>query len=167
MIEFGRLTSVLEFVYYLSVVLGVPVGLYQYIQAKRREREDREQRIFDAVSASYLEFQQLCLQYPYLDVFDIPDAAPTELTPIQQKEELVAFSVLFSIFERAYLLYVDHPTRITEGQWKGWHAHICGYFRRANFRRAWSLGASSYDPRFHDYMLKVERQLRPLVVTDA
>jgi hypothetical protein len=167
MFDIGGVTSVLELIYYLSVVLGVPIGLYQYIQAKRREREDREHRVFDAVSASYLEFQQLCLDHPYLDVFDIPDEHPVELTPLQAKEELVAFSVLFSIFERAYLLYADHPTRITEGQWKGWHSHICGYFRRANFQRAWNQGASSYDPRFNAYMLKVERQLRPVVVTDA
>lgn len=167
MIDLGRVNSVFELISYLVVVLGVPTGLYQYVMAKRREREDRELRIFDAVNASYLEFQRLCLEFPHLDVFDIPDDAPAALTPLQVKEELVAFSVLFSIFERAYLLYADHPTRITEGQWQGWHAHICGYFRRANFRRAWSLGASSYDPRFNAYMLKVERQLRPVVVTDT
>lgn len=167
MIDLDRVMSVLELIYYLSIVVGVPVGLYQYIQAKRREREDRESRVFDAVSASYMEFQRLCLDYPYLDVFDIPDDQPAALTPLQAKEELVAFSVLFSIFERAYLLYADRPTRITEGQWQGWHAHICGYYRRANFRRAWSLGSSSYDPRFNAYMLKVERQLRPVVVADA
>jgi len=160
--DLPRLTEILELASSVVVVLGVPTGLYQYVQAKRREREDRERHVFDAVSASYVEFQQICLERPYLDVFDIPDDHPVELTPEQAKEELIAFAVLFSIFERAFLLYADHPTRVTEGQWWEWDAHIRGYFQRANFRRAWSLGGSSYDPRFNAYMAEVERRVRPL-----
>lgn len=153
----SRLAEMLELASYIVVVLGVPTGVFQYIQAQRRQREDRERHVFDAVSASYVEFQHLCLERPYLDVFDIPDERPAPLTPLQEKEEIIAFAVLFSIFERAYLLYSDHPTRVTSGQWREWDTHIRGYFRRANFRRAWRQGASSYDPRFVAYMEKIER----------
>jgi hypothetical protein len=155
-------TEALEFASYVVVELGVPTGLYQYVQAKRRQREDRERHVFDAVSASYVESQQICLERPYLDVFDIPDDHPVLLTPEQGKEELIAFAVLLSIFERAALLYADHPTRVTERQWREWDALIRGYFQRANFRRAWSLGGSSYDPRFNASMAEVERQVRPI-----
>ncbi len=159
--DLSRLTEVLELASYVVVVLGVPTGIFQYVQAKRREREDRERQIFDAVSASYVEFQHLCLERPYLDVFDIPDERPVSLTPLQEKEELIAFGVLFSIFERAYLLYSGHPTPVTSGQWREWDAHIRGYYQRANFRRAWRQGASSYDPRFVAYMEGIERQEAP------
>jgi hypothetical protein len=152
------LAEMLELASYVVVVLGVPTGIVQYVQAKRREREDRERHIFDAVSASYIEFQHLCLERPYLDVFDIPDERPEQLTPRQEKEEVIAFAVLFSIFERAYLLYSEHPTPITSGQWREWDTHIRGYFRRGNFRRAWRQGSSSYDPRFVAYMEGAERQ---------
>lgn len=159
--DLSRLSRILEFIYYVVIVLGVPTGLYQYIQAKRREREDWERHIFDEVSASYIAFQQLCLERPYLDVFDIPDERPVELTPLQAKEEMIAFTVLLSIFERAYLLYSEHPTPITAAQGREWDVHIRGYFERPNFRHAWQVGASSYDPRFVAYIDEIERQLRP------
>jgi hypothetical protein len=159
-VDLGRLTAIFEFVSYVVVVLGVPTGLYQYVQAKARERAEREIRTFDAVSASYVEFLRLCLEHPELDVFDLPDDHPVAPTPLQAKQELIAFAILFSIFERAYLLYAEHPTAITEGQWRGWDVHIRGYFRRANFRKAWGLGSSSYDPRFTAYMQQVEQHVR-------
>jgi hypothetical protein len=151
-----QVTAVFELTSYIVVVLGVPIGLFQYHQAKVRERQEREARVFDAVSASYLDFQRTCLQYPFLDVFDIPDASPTALSPAQQKEELIAFAMLFSIFERAYLLYLANQTPVTEAQWQGWDQHVRGYFRRENFRRAWHTGEGSYDPRFNEYMRRIE-----------
>ncbi len=159
--DFSQLMELLELGSYITVILGVPVGLHQYMQAKRREREEQERRVFDAVSASYVEFQQLCLERPYLEVFDIPDEHPVTLTPAQAKEELIAFAVLFSIFERAYLLYADRPTPIMDAQRREWDTHIREYFRRPNFRRAWSLGASSYDPRFVSYMSDIEQRVSP------
>lgn len=155
------LAETLELASYAVVVLGVPTGIFHYVQAKRREREDRERQIADAISASYIAFQQLCLERPYLDVFDIPDERPAALTPLQQKEEAIAFAVLFSIFERAYLLYAERPTPITSGQWREWDAHIRGYYRRANFRHVWRQGSSSYDPRFVTYMERIEREEAP------
>ena len=155
--DLDRLTRLFELISYLVVVLGVPVALFQYLRSQTREREERERQIFDAVSASYVDFQLLALERPYLDVFDIPDSEPVALTPLQAKEELIAFAVLLSIFERAYLLYLTRPTPITTAQWREWDVHIRGYFRRGNFRCAWSLGASSYDPRFVAYMHDVER----------
>jgi hypothetical protein len=153
------ITSVFELASYIVVVLGVPIGLFQYYRATVRKRREREARVFDAVSASYLDFQRTCLQYPYLDVFDIPDPSPAALTPTQQKEELIAFSILFAIFERAYLLCLENMTPITHGQWRGWDQHVRGYFRRENFRRAWYAGeGGSYDPRFTDYMRRVEQE---------
>src|SRR5687768_10589259 len=122
-----QFTSVLELASYIVVVLGVPLGLYQYYRATVRERQEREARVYDAVSASYLDFQRTCLQYPYLDVFDIPDSSPAPLTPTQQKEELIAFSILFAIFERAYLLHLQNKTAITHAQWRGWDQHVRNY----------------------------------------
>ena len=156
--DLRRLTDVFEFVSYLVVALGVPTGLYQYVRGQARERDERERQIFHAVSANYVEFQRLCLEHPDLDVFDLPDDHPVEPSPLQAKQELIAFAILFSIFERAYLLYTERPTRVTEGQWREWDVHVREYFRRANFRQAWHLGASSYDPRFIAYMREVERQ---------
>lgn len=154
-VDLEQIRSFFELVYYITVVLGVPVGVVQYIRTSAKERADREARIYDAVWASYIDYQRLSLQYPYLDVFEVPDEQPAPLTPSQAKEERVVLFILFSIFERAYLVYRDHPTPVTEAQWRGWDAHIRTYFRRANVRRAWSLGESTSDPRFSAYMRAV------------
>jgi hypothetical protein len=154
-VNLQELRDVGELLSYLVVVLGVPWGLVQYGRATAREREEREWRAYDSAWASYMEFQRLCLEYPYLDLFDVPDALPVELTPLQQKQEAVACSMLFSIFERAYLVYAEHPTRITAAQWRGWDQHIRTYFARAPVRRAWRLVDGSYDPRFEDYLRRV------------
>ena len=150
-----ELKDAAELLSYLVVVLGVPTGLVQYGRAKTREREEREWRAYDRVSASYLDFQRLCLEYPYLDLFDVPDAVPVELTALQRKQETVACSMLFAIFERAYLVYAEHPTHITAGQWQGWDQHIRSYFARDSIRRVWQLWGGSYDPRFEAYVRRV------------
>lgn len=77
---------------------------------------------------------------------------PSSLTAEQQKQELIAFTVLFSLFERAYLRYYDHSDRIRATQWTGWDEYIHTYCARANFRRAWSAYGSTYDKDFEAYM---------------
>lgn len=144
--------DVFELLSYIVVALGVPTGLLQYFRAKKAEQVQREARIYDALYTDYTEFQKLCLQYAYLDVSDHPDPFPAALTPQQEKEEGILFSILFSIFERAYLLYRDNPTAITAGQWRGWELYIKQYLQRPNFRRAWTAGENTYDPRFNVYM---------------
>ncbi|MGD9890721.1 MAG: hypothetical protein AB7R89_09055 [Dehalococcoidia bacterium] len=144
--------DLLEFLYYVVVLLGVPTGLYQYFRAQQKEQAAREERVYDALHAEYLEFQKLCLQYPYLDVSDQPDAEPVALNPQQRKEEGILFSILFGIFERAYILHLESPTRVTRGQWRGWETYIRQYCGRDNVRRAWTIGEDTYDPRFNAYM---------------
>jgi hypothetical protein len=158
-----RLRWSLEILSYLVVVLGVPVAVYQHVIAKRAERLDRERTIFEAAWTSYVDFERLCLEYPDLDVFDVPDAEPVALTPLQRKQELIALSMLFSVFERAFLLYAERPTAASGRQWREWEVHIDGYLCRENVLRAWRIGESDYDPRFTAY---VQERLRQLQRTD-
>src|SRR3712207_5376257 len=102
-----------------------------------------------------MEFQHLCLEHPHLDLFELPDAAPVDLTPLQRKQEAVACSMLFAIFERAYLVYAERPTRVTSAQWRGWDQLIPVYFARVPVRRAWGLVDGDYDPRFEAYLRRV------------
>ena len=85
MLDLSRLTAILELASYVVVVLGIPTGIAQYIRAKRREREEWERHIFGSVTDRYIAFQHLCLDRPYLDVFDIPDAQPAQLTPTNRR----------------------------------------------------------------------------------
>ncbi|HKV05975.1 MAG TPA: hypothetical protein VJO53_12835 [Candidatus Acidoferrales bacterium] len=151
-IHFQQVKDFSEIASYVAVVIGVPVGLFQYYRTVKKEQEDREYGTYNALDEKYLEFLKLCLDHPHLDVFDVADRVPADLSNSQKKQELAAFMILFSIMERAYLMYSDQSTTIKERQWTGWHDYIGGYLRRANFRRAWEEYGSQFDSKFQAYM---------------
>lgn len=136
----------------LIVVLGVPVAIFNYWWAKRKEQRDREYGTYDALDEKYLEFENICLHFPELDIFDIADKNPKPLNAIQQKQELVAFTILFSIFERAFVMYYGQSSKIRMQQWRGWEEFIGEYCARANFQAAWQGSGRSFDSEFQAYM---------------
>jgi len=80
----------------MVVVLGVPFGLWKYLRAVRREQMDREYGTYDALDDKYVAFQQMCLEKPCLNVFDVEDKITTSLTAPQKKEELILFTILIT-----------------------------------------------------------------------
>jgi hypothetical protein len=143
-------------------------------EVEQNEIKRRQEEAYDALDEKFIEFQKLCLNYPALDIFDVPDvqlfqeagltaSSLSTLTEEQQrqkqKEEVIAFTLLFSIFERAYVMYdgVDEKTR--KEQWSGWDEYIHSYCRRANFRFAWKISGSTYDIRFQDYMEQAMKEM--------
>ena len=147
------LLNILEILSHIVVIFGFPIAYFQYIIAKKREKRDREYGTYNALDEKYLEFQQLCLEYPHLDIFDIPDSTPKrELNETEKKEELILFTMLFSIFERAYLLYTDQYSSIRKKQWTGWHTYIKSFCKRQNFLDAWKKSGATFDTEFESYM---------------
>ena len=144
--------GVLEGLSYLVVLLGVPVGLVQYFRTVRKEQLDREYGTYNALDEKFLEFQNICLEHPDLDIFDVPDRAPANLTPEQVKKQTIAFTILFSIFERAFLMYHDQSTTLKQKQWTGWDEYIQAFCRRENFRQAWRESGSTFDKDFEAYV---------------
>ncbi|MCI0701687.1 MAG: hypothetical protein L0241_11445 [Planctomycetia bacterium] len=141
-----------EFIATIIVLIGVPVGLVRYFFAVWREQRDREYGTYDALDEQFIGYQKLCMDHPRLDISDVTTPPPTPLTPEEQKQELIAFTILFSIFERAYLMYLDQSTAITKTQWDGWDKYIEEFCKRTNFRNAWTLSGATFDQRFEDYM---------------
>ena len=131
----------------LIVLIGAPLAIFNYINSVKQERIDRQYGTYDALDDKYIDFQKMCLEKPYLNVFDIDDELCTELTPLQKKEEIIAYSILIAIFERAYIMY--HERGNNEGdQWEGWLSNIEDYCRRENFVIAWEKNGWGWDIRF-------------------
>lgn len=147
-----RIVIVLDAMAKVVVILGFPLAYIQYRIAKRKEKKDREYGTYNALDEKYIEFQKLCLERPYLNIFDIPDELPKKLTDKQAKEELILFTMLFSIFERAYLLYSDQTSKIKKKQWLGWETYIKGYCNRSNYLKAWEVSGETFDTDFERYM---------------
>jgi len=144
--------DILEALSFLVVLFGVAIGLVQYLRAVKKEQLDREYGTYNALDEKFLEFQNLCLAHPDLDIFDVPDKTPGTLTAEQQKKELIAFTILFSIFERAYLMYHDQSTAIKQKQCTGWDEYIQDFCKRENFKRAWHESGATYDKDFEQYI---------------
>jgi hypothetical protein len=136
----------------IAVLLGVPAGLYQFARAVKKEQRDREYATYDAVDQRFVEFETFCFEHTRLDISGIQNAQPYELTAEEQKQELIAFSVLLSMFERAFLMYHDQSTEIKRRQWSGWDEYIRGYCKRENFRKAWPILGTTFDSEFQAYM---------------
>jgi hypothetical protein len=158
------------------VILGAPAAVVGYFHNRNKDREEaennrkareretevrkresdaRELATYDALDNKYLEFEELCLRYSSLDVFDVPDdraITPTPLSPMQKKRELIAFTMLFSIFERAFYMYSKQTAAVQDDQWSGWNDFIAGYCERPNFQDAWKESGSTFKKDFQKYM---------------
>jgi len=142
----------LEAIYYLTVIFGLPLAVFEYLRVKRKEKQDRDYETYNSLDEKYLEFQQLCLSHPYLDIFDVPDANPVQLDERQKKEELIAYTMLMSVFERAYLMYHGTSRKMRKSQWSEWHDYIRSYCARANFRAAWEKSGNTFHTDYQNYM---------------
>jgi len=148
----------LEAAYYIVVILGLPIAVFQYINTKLKEQRLRDYATYDALDEKYIEYQHLCLQHPDLDIFDVPDAKPIPLNDQQRKEELISLTLLMSIFERAYLMYHGASDNIRKRQWSGWKDYIHGYCLRPNFRSAWLVSGKTFDTKYQRYVNEVIRR---------
>ena len=151
--------QVLQALSYCAVILGIPLALRQHYRAVKKEQRDRElaQRdrelgTYNALDEKYIEYLRLCLKYPNLDVFDVPHPSPAPLSPEDERLQIILFTILMSIFERAYLMYGDQGEEVKKRQWAGWESYIQGFCQRDNFRRAWKTSGSTFDTRFQAYM---------------
>lgn len=156
-------SKLLQLLYYIAVILGVPGALYHYFKTTKRERRDREYGTYNALDDKFIQYLELCLNNPDLDIFDIPDKQHVEKTDEQHKREQIAFTILFSLFERAYLMYFDHSESIRRQQWEGWELYIESFCRRSNFREAWQSSGATFDKEFEKYMKKTLAQTATLV----
>lgn len=141
------------------VILSVPFGVYEYYRNSRRERQEREHLIYDSAEKAYMDFLTLCFENPELDLFDIPDQRSPCPSPEDQKRELIAFTMLVTVFERAFVLHRTLRSPSVMGRWLGWEAYIADYSKRHNFRKAWQQIGDQFDTQFQQYMHRIMEQM--------
>jgi len=145
------LSQYFEFATFVVTLLGVPAAIFIYSREQRLQREEREYGTYDALDEKYIELQQLCIEYPQLDIFDTPYKTPRKLTEEQEKQEEAIILIRISIFERAFLMYQRTPSKSKSDQWQGWEDEIKEWLERKNFREVWNIHAPYYDKRFFEY----------------
>jgi len=151
-VSVGEVKDLFELLSYVVVLIGVPLGLAQYVRSVSSQRRTREYETYSATDDHFISYMLLCLDNPELDVFDVSDAELQRAGMGEKKREVIAFTLLFSILERAFLMYSDFsrdtPTATQKIQKDAWDGYLEDFARRGNFQKAWELSGHRFDERF-------------------
>ncbi len=144
--------SLAQILYYLTLSIAGPLALIEYFKAKKRDRLANEYKIYDELNNRFFEYQKIALEYYDLDILDVPNDDPSLSFDKKRKQEMVAYSILFSLFERAYLMFSLQDEQFQLRQWSGWKHFLNDFIRRENVRTAWQLSKGTYDTKFQQFM---------------
>ena len=143
-----------EMLSYVVTVIGLPLAISVFIYEQRKERNNEEEEVYQLLSDNYQDFLKTALENPDLRLF------ATEETPAltaEQKERMfIIFSMLISLFERAYLLLYEKQMQEKQlRRWRSWEDYMGEWCSRADFHTALPILLRGEDPEFSDYIQKL------------
>jgi hypothetical protein len=144
--------DIAQIIYYLTLSIAGPLALLEFFRAKRRDRLANEYKIYDELNNRFFEYQKIALEYYDLDILDVPNDDPSLSFDKKRKQEMVAYGILFSLFERAYLMFHHQAEAFQLRQWSGWKHFLDDFIRRESVRTAWQLSKGTYDTDFQKFM---------------
>jgi hypothetical protein len=144
--------DIAQIVYYLALSIAGPLALIVYLVERKSNRLAREYKTYDELDNRFFEYQKLALEYYDLDILDVPNNDPSLAFDKKRKQEMVAYSILFSLFERAYLMFSNQAVAFRNRQWSGWKHFLNDFLCRQSVRTAWQLSKSTYDRDFQVFM---------------
>jgi hypothetical protein len=147
-----NIKEVAQIIYYLTLSVAGPLALIQYLRSKKIDRLANEYKIYDELDNRFFEYQKIALQYYDLDILDVPNNDPSLGFDKKRKQEMVAYAILFSLFERAFLMFHQQGQAFQLRQWSGWKHFLNDFIRRESVRSAWQLSKATYDTDFQMFM---------------
>lgn len=146
--------EVWEFLSYVVTVIGLPLAISVFLFEQRKERENEEEEVYQLLSDNYQDFLKVALEHPDLRLFSI-DATPS-LNAEQRERQLIIFTMLMSLFERAYLLlYEDKMSLKQARRWNSWEDYIAEWCLNDDFRAYLPKLLHGEDPDFVRYVEKL------------
>ena len=140
-----------ELLSYVVTVIGLPLAIAVFIFEQRKERDNEEEEVYQLLSDNYQEFLKIALEHPDLRLF-AGEETPA-LSTEQRERMFIIFSMLISLFERAYLLlYEDDMTEKQLRRWRSWEDYMGEWCNRADFRSALPALLRGEDPEFAAYI---------------
>jgi hypothetical protein len=140
-----------ELLSYVVTVVGLPLAISVFIFEQRKERDNEEEEVYQLLSDNYQEFLKIVLEHPDLRLF-ASEETPA-LSAEQSERMFIIFSMLISLFERAYLLlYEDDMKEKQLRRWRSWEDYMGEWCSRADFRAALPALLRGEDPEFAAYI---------------
>lgn len=122
-----------EVLSYIVTVVALPLAIVVFLLDRRREHENEEDEVYQLVSDNYQDFLKVALDNPDLRLYSMEE---TPSLSVEQRERMfIIFSMLVSLFERAYLLLYDEGMSPKQRRrWYSWEDYMREWCRRADFR---------------------------------
>jgi hypothetical protein len=140
-----------ELLSYVVTVVGLPLAIFVFLFEQRKERENEDEEVYQLLSDNYQDFLKVALDNPDLRLFSA--GAADTLTPEQKERQFIIFTMLMSLFERAYLLlYQDDMSPKQARRWNSWEDYMLEWCRRPDFRGSLPRLLHGEDPSFVRYV---------------
>ena len=145
-----------EMLSYVVTVVGFPAAILAFLYEKKKERDNEEDEVHQLLSDNYQEFLKTALENHDLRLFS-PEGTPA-LTDEQKERMLIIFSMLVSLFERAFvLMYEEDMAPENRRRWSSWEDYMSEWCRRADFRALLPMLLQGEDPKFVKYIERLSR----------
>lgn len=140
-----------ELLSYIVTVVGLPLAIAVFVFEQRKERDNEDEEVYQLLSDNYQEFLKIALANPDLRLFATEETP--ELSAEQRERMFIIFSMLTSLFERAYLLLYDEDMQEKQlRRWRSWEDYMGEWCARADFRTALPALLRGEDPAFASYI---------------
>jgi hypothetical protein len=140
-----------ELLSFIVTVFALPVAIFVFVYEQRKERDNEEENVYQLLSDNYQDFLKIALEHADLKLFSVEKTLA--LTDEQRERMLIIFSMLISLFERAYLLlYEEHMSAKQLRRWLSWEDYMLEWLDRADFRELLPVLVRGEDPEFVSYM---------------
>ena len=150
-----------QILYYLTLSVAGPIALIEFLRARKSYRRANEYKIYDELNDRFFEYQKIALEYYDLDILDVPNNDPSLAFDRKRKQEMVAHSILFSLLERAFLMFHQQEDQFRLRQWSGWKHFLNDFIRRETVRTAWRMSRETYDTDFQRFMEEKIAAIQP------
>lgn len=140
-----------ELLSYVVTTVGLPLAIVVFLYEQKKERDNEEEEVYQLLSDNYQDFLNVALGHTDLRLFSAEQTP--ELTAEQRERMLIIFTMLISLFERAYLLLYER--RMSSAQlrrWRSWEDYMGEWCRREDFRALLPELLEGEDPDFVSYI---------------
>ena len=149
-----------ELLSYVVTTIGLPLAIVVFLYEQKRERDNVDEEVYQLVSDNYQDFLKMVLGHPDLHLFAADQTS--ELNDEQRERKLIIFSMLISLFERAYLLlYEPKMNPQQQRRWLSWEDYMRQWCRREDFRTLLPVLLEGEDPEFSAYIRSLSARVSP------
>ena len=147
----------LENLSYIVTILGFPGAIGVFVYEHRRRLANEEAELHRNLSEEYDNFLRLVLDNA--DLLLLARAGVLQsLTPEQAERREIIFTMLVSLFEKAFIiLYDEDMGRDARRRWLSWEDDMRAWCRKEDFRAALPGLLEGEDDAFSRHILEIAR----------